>query len=56
MRSTVRKEETMPDFMYGVCVNAEGTRSGGERLPPIYKRQELCVFSGPVIAAHLSFL
>ena len=24
MRSTVRKEETMPDFMYGVCVGAEG--------------------------------
>jgi len=34
MRSTVRKEETMPDFMYGVCVGAEGARSGGERSEP----------------------
>ena len=34
MRSTVRKEETMPGFMYGVCVGAEGARSGGERSEP----------------------
>lgn len=34
MRSTVRKEETMPDFMYGVCIGAEGARSGGERSEP----------------------
>lgn len=34
MRFTVRKEETMPDFMYGVCVGAEGARSGGERSEP----------------------
>lgn len=34
MRSIVRKEETMPDFMYGVCVGAEGARSGGERSDP----------------------
>ena len=34
MRPTVRKEETMPDFMYGVCVGAEGARSGGERSEP----------------------
>ncbi len=34
MRSTMRNEETMPDFMYGVCVGAEGARSGGERSEP----------------------
>ena len=31
MRSTVRKEETMPDFMYGVCVGAEPERSAPSR-------------------------
>lgn len=34
MRSTMTNEETMPDFMYGVCVGAEGARSGGERSEP----------------------
>ena len=26
MRPTVRKEEAMPDVMYGVCVGAEGSK------------------------------
>ena len=31
MRPTVRKEETMPDFMYGVCVGAEPERRAPSR-------------------------
>ena len=34
MSFTLRKEETIPDFTYGVCVGAEGARSGGERSEP----------------------
>ena len=34
MRPIVRKEETMPDFMYGVYLGAEEARSGGERSEP----------------------
>ncbi len=51
MRSTVRKEEMMPGFMYGVCVGAEGARSGGERSEPERRAPSRPIFG--VLGANL---